>query len=143
MTTVEATSVDAAKEVLRRVARPMLAGSFVLGGYRVLRNPGPLPEYARQRGVPYPEWATRATATGMLVGGVALGAGVAPVSSAGLLAACLVPTTVTVHGFWWSEEPAKRRTQQNEFSKNVSLLGALALAAADGLLARRSRRGPR
>ncbi|MBD0694979.1 DoxX family protein [Streptomyces sp. CBMA123] len=117
--------------LISRLSRPLLATSFIVGGYGVLRAPGPLPELARQRGVPYPEAATRATAAGMIAGGVALGTGLAPVAGGALLVACLVPTTVAVHGFWRQPDPARRRAQRNEFLKNVSLLGGLVIAAVD------------
>jgi uncharacterized membrane protein YphA (DoxX/SURF4 family) len=117
-------------QLISRLARPLLAASFVAGGYGVLREPGPLPELARQHGVPLPEAATRATATGMVVGGLALGSGIAPMLGGGTLIACLVPTTLTVHAFWRQADPARRRMQRNEFFKNVSLLGGLVIAAA-------------
>ncbi|MFE0043897.1 DoxX family protein [Streptomyces albireticuli] len=120
---------------VRGLARPLLAAGFVTGGYGVLRDPGPLPALAERHGVPLPEAATRATAAGMLVGGLALGAGFRPRLSVCLLVVCLVPTTVTVHDFWRQQDPARRVTQRNEFFKNLSLLGGLALAAADALAA--------
>ncbi|MFJ9903592.1 DoxX family protein [Streptomyces sp. NPDC101152] len=120
-----------AEKTVRNLARPLLAIGFVTGGYGVVRDPGPLSRVAEKHGVPFPELATRATAAGMLVGGVALGAGFRPRLSIGLLAACLVPTTVTVHGFWRQQDPLRRKMERNEFFKNVSLLGGLAIAAAD------------
>ncbi|MEU0932519.1 MULTISPECIES: DoxX family protein [unclassified Embleya] len=123
--------METAHKTLRRLARPLLATGFVTGGYSVLRDPGPLPALAERHGVPLPRVATRGTAAGMLIGGVALGAGFRPSLSIGLLAVCLVPTTVTVHDFWRQQDPVRRIAQRNEFFKNLSLLGGLAIAAAD------------
>ncbi|MEU5420060.1 DoxX family protein [Streptomyces sp. NPDC001407] len=124
-----------AEKTVRGLARPLLAASFVTGGYGVLRDPGPLPALAERHGVPLPEAATRCAAAGMVVGGVALGAGFRPPLSGGLLAACLIPTTMTVHDFWRQQDPARRHAQRHEFFKNLSLLGALGLAVVDALTA--------
>jgi uncharacterized membrane protein YphA (DoxX/SURF4 family) len=65
-----------------------------------------------------------------VVAGVLLATGNLTRPAAGVLAAGLVPTTLTGHQFWAvpKEERAGQRTQ---FLKNLGLLGGLLLAAAD------------
>jgi len=47
-----------------------------------------------------------------------------------MLAAFLVPITILFHPFWAISDPAQRRTQEMNFYRNVSLVGAaLALFA--------------
>ena len=47
-----------------------------------------------------------------------------------MMAAFLIPTTLLFHAFWTFSDPVQRRTQQGNFYRNVSLLGAtLALFA--------------
>ena len=48
-----------------------------------------------------------------------------------MLAESLVPTTLAGHRFWEESEPKARAGQRIYFLKNVSLFGALLLAADD------------
>jgi hypothetical protein len=55
----------------------------------------------------------------------------APRTSALVLAATLVPTTVAGHPFWEADDPATRRQQRLHFFKNLGMLGGLLLAVVD------------
>jgi uncharacterized membrane protein YphA (DoxX/SURF4 family) len=50
--------------------------------------------------------------------------GVWPDVGALMAAAFLVPTTILFHPYWTFSDPAQRRTQQSNFYRNISLLGA-------------------
>ena len=116
--------------LVRRAARPMLAGLFVLGGLDGLRDPGPREEAARRLGASEPRQAARLHAAAMLVAGAGLATGRLPRLSALVLAATLVPTTWAGHAFWSASGPERAR-QRVQFLKNLGIGGGLLLAAVD------------
>lgn len=128
--------------LVRTVARPMLAATFVTGGLDSVRKPASKAPMAQQ----LPDRATahipvlRDLDTETLVllnGAVQVGAGALlamgrlPRLSALALAASLVPTTLAGHRYWEAEDPGTRAMQKIQFSKNVGMLGGLLLAAVD------------
>ena len=132
--------------ILRRIARPLLAAAFVAEGVDALRNPKPriqaaeplldkVPDEVHQKlpdQVPTdPESLVKLDAAVKIGAGLALGLGKFPRLSALLLASSLVPSTAAAHRFWEHENPEERATQQQQFLKNMGLLGGLLLAAAD------------
>ena len=126
--------------ITRRIARPLLAASFVSGGVDTLRNPGPRVDMAEAvapkvaEPLPLPnetDQLVRINAVVQVVGGVLLTVGRLRRVAAAILAASLVPTTLAGHRFWEEEDPAQRAQQQIHFVKNVGLLGGLILAAVD------------
>ena len=128
--------------LLRRIARPLLAGIFVYGGVSALRDPEghakaaqPVLDQVADR-VPVEEVPSNVTLVrvdaGVKIGaGLLLALGKAPRLSAAALATSLVPTTVAGHRFWEIEDPERRQAEQIQFLKNLGLLGGLMLASAD------------
>ncbi|MEV0844378.1 DoxX family membrane protein [Streptomyces sp. NPDC049954] len=127
--------------VLRRIARPLLASSFVTGGLRTLRDPHGAASAAAPVLVPL---ATRIgpltedpVRLARLGGAVQLGAGTllalgrSPRVCALALAASLLPTTLSGHAWRTAEDPEERRRARARFTKDLSLFGGLLLAAAD------------
>jgi uncharacterized membrane protein YphA (DoxX/SURF4 family) len=130
-------------DLLRRVARPMLATTFIAGGIDTLRNPAPRVEIAADvatevaEAAPVdlpddPEQLVQIDAAVKIVGGLLLASG-GRLARIGALAcaASLIPTTWAGHRFWEIDDPAERAQQQIHFLKNVSMLGGLLIAAAD------------
>jgi uncharacterized membrane protein YphA (DoxX/SURF4 family) len=132
--------------LLRRVARPLLAGIFIAGGIAALRDPknhaqqvAPAlePVVDKVAGMSPLEQAPSTTTLVKVDAGVKIGAGVllatgkAPRLAASALAATVVPTTVFGHRFWEITDPDQRANEQAHFLKNLALLGGLLLAAAD------------
>jgi uncharacterized membrane protein YphA (DoxX/SURF4 family) len=132
--------------LVRRIARPMLAGTFIYGGIQTLRNPqsrvpGATPiveqitELAdKQLPVHVPrdveQWVK--INAGVHVGaGALLALGRFPRFSALALATSLVPTTFAGHRFWEHDDPKEKFGQTTNFLKNTSMLGGLLLAAVD------------
>jgi uncharacterized membrane protein YphA (DoxX/SURF4 family) len=130
-------------DLLRRVARPMLASMFVAGGIDALREPearakkaGDVArEVADAAPVDLPDdpvQLVKIDAAVKIVGGLLLASG-GRLARVGALAcaASLIPTTYAAHRFWELEDPQERAAQQIHFLKNVSMLGGLLIAAAD------------
>jgi putative oxidoreductase len=133
--------------LIRLVARPMLASTFVYGGVQALRNAPALAEAAKPvndeiRGladkvapsVPVPQDDTtmvRINAGVHIAAGLGLATGRAPRLCALALAATVVPTTVAGHPFWQEKDKAARTRQMTHFFKNLSMLGGLVIAAID------------
>ena len=132
--------------LVRRIARPLLASSFIYGGIDTLRNPqsrvpGARPvveavtaQADKQLPVTVPrdveQWVK--IDAGVKVGAGALFAlGKLPRLSALLLCGSIVPTTLAGHRFWEHEDPKERFGQLSHFLKNLGLLGGLLLAAVD------------
>jgi putative oxidoreductase len=133
--------------LIRLVARPMLASTFVFGGIQALRNTAALAEASKPVNdeirdlagkvapqVPVPsddKTMVRINAGVHIVAGLGLATGRAPRLSALALAGTVVPTTVAGHAFWEEKDKGARTQQMTHFFKNVSMLGGLVLAAVD------------
>ncbi|HKJ54873.1 MAG TPA: DoxX family membrane protein [Nitriliruptoraceae bacterium] len=115
------------------IARALVAAPFIVLGVQAAQEPGKRVDLARELGVPEPELAVRANGAGMVLGGVAVAAGVATRPAAMAVAALMVPTTLAAHAFWQDDDPAMRNANRIQFLKNVGLVGGLlAVAAAHG-----------
>jgi putative oxidoreductase len=131
--------------LVRRIARPLLASTFVYGGIATLRNPQshvpparPIVEKVAEQAekqlpvhVPHDVEQWVKVDAGVKVGaGLLFALGRLPRVSALLLAGSVVPTTLAGHRFWEAEGAAKQ-AQLIHFLKNLGLLGGLLLAAVD------------
>jgi uncharacterized membrane protein YphA (DoxX/SURF4 family) len=126
--------------LVRRIARPLLAASFISGGIDTLRNPGPRVPQAEKvvsplvNAVPQvsnAEQVVKIDAAIKVVAGSMFALGKFPRLSAAALIASLVPTTVAGHRFWEESDPVKRKQQQLHLLKNAGLVGGLLLAVVD------------
>jgi uncharacterized membrane protein YphA (DoxX/SURF4 family) len=132
--------------LVRRIARPLLASSFVYGGIDTLRNPqsrvpGAAPvvdqiaaKADQQLPVQMPrdveQWV-KIDAGVKVAAGSLLALGRLPRLSALALSASIVPTTLAGHRFWEHDDPKERFGQLSHFLKNLGLLGGLLIAAVD------------
>ncbi|MCL8024831.1 DoxX family membrane protein [Nocardioides bruguierae] len=129
----------------RAIARPLLAAAFVTGAAGALKNSSALAEKAEpvteklvplvRRAVPQfpsdPTLLVRVNAGVQLAAALGLATGKAPRCSAAVLAATMVPTTWAGYPFWKADSPAAKKEAQMGFTKNVSLVGGLIIAAGD------------
>lgn len=132
--------------LVRRLARPMLSSIFVYAGFNSVRSP----DHAAPAAAPVvdkirsllpgpvaalvpadPADAVRLNGGVQVVGGLLLATGRVPRIASLALAGSLVPTTLAGHAFWQESDPARRKQQQLQFLKNLSLMGGLLIAAAD------------
>ena len=132
--------------LVRRIARPLLASTFVYGGIDTLRNPqsrvpGARPvvdQIARTADAQLPVQVPRDVEQWVRIdAGIKVGAGSLfalgkfPRLAALAMAGSIVPTTLAGHRFWEHEDPEERFGQLSNFLKNAGLLGGLLIAAVD------------
>ncbi|SDF63399.1 Uncharacterized membrane protein YphA, DoxX/SURF4 family [Klenkia brasiliensis] len=132
--------------LVRRIARPLLASSFVYGGIDTLRNPGSrvpgarpvVEQIAKTADEQLPVEVPRDVEQWVKIdAGVKVGAGILfalgkfPRLSALALAGSIVPTTLAGHRFWEDSDDEKKFSNQAHFLKNAGLLGGLLIAAVD------------
>ena len=128
--------------LVRRIARPLLASTFIFGGLDALRNPASKAPAAAKLDIPRKpgmdklnisstEQAVKVNAAAQVAGGSLLAFGRFPRVAALVLAGSIVPTTLAGHRFWEEADSAKKQGQLLHFLKNASMLGGLLLAAVD------------
>ena len=125
----------------RRIARPLLASIFVVGGWDALWNPAGKAKKAEDVTEPLSdsvgvdqlnaETLVRINGAVQIAGGVLLAAGKYRRIAALALIGSIVPTTYAGHRFWEESDPTTRAQQKIHFLKNLGLLGGLILAAFD------------
>jgi putative oxidoreductase len=126
--------------IIRRLARPLLAASFIASGIDAVLHPMAKAETARplvdrlapRLGLPEdPETFVRGNGALMAGAGVLFALGRLPRLSSLVLAATLVPTAYTEHAFWQEKDPQVRRAQLTLFLKDAGLMGGALLAVVD------------
>jgi putative oxidoreductase len=128
--------------LVRRIARPLLASTFIFGGVDALRNPASKApaadklDIASKPGmdllnITSTEQAVRVNAAAQVAGGSLLALGKFPRLAALILAGSIVPTTLAGHRFWEEDDSTMKKGQQLHFLKNASMLGGLLLASVD------------
>lgn len=125
---------------LRGVARTLLAGIFVFGGFSAWKRSSKLAGPAAkvigpvQDAIPgslSAEQLVKVNAGVQVVAGGLFALGLAPRVMAIVLGGSLVPTTLAGHRFWEIEDDADKALQQIQFLKNAALIGGLMFAALD------------
>ena len=125
----------------------MMASMFVVGGVNALKNTDAMAIRAKkvtdrvvplaQRALPGapiptdPETLVKINALTQIGAAAALATGKSPRLAAAVLAASLVPTTISGHPFWEESDPQAKNAQRVQFFKNLSMFGGLLIAAAD------------
>ena len=132
--------------LVRRIARPLLASSFVYAGVNTLRNPQSHVPGARpvvealaataDKTLPVQlprdvEQLVKVDAGVKVAAGALFALGKLPRLSALLMATSIVPTTLAEHRFWEHTDPKERFGQLSHFLKNLGLLGGVLIAAVD------------
>lgn len=125
--------------IVRRIARPMMAGIFIWGGINALRYPAahvpaaePVtkPLAAKTQLPDDTELLVRANGAAMVAGGAMLATGKFPRVASALLLGTMVPTTAT-HNFWAESDPQAKQGKITQFLKDLALMGGLIIAAID------------
>jgi uncharacterized membrane protein YphA (DoxX/SURF4 family) len=130
----------------RRIARPLLASVFVVGGLDAIRHPAgkdkagqdketeavrePLGQRAGELPLD-PGQLVRINGAVQIGAGVLLATGKFRRLASLALIGSIIPTTYGGHRFWEETDPVTRTQQRMHFLKNLGLLGGLILAAVD------------
>jgi len=126
--------------IVRRLARPLLAASFVSAGADAVRHPQERAEALRPvaaRIAPAlrlpqdPVVLTRVNGAVMVGAGALLALGRAPRLASLALVATLLPTAYSEHAFWQEKDPQARGTQRALLLRDAGLLGGALLALVD------------
>ncbi len=117
--------------MIRRLARPLLAATFIAEGADALRNPAPHVALAEGAGLDQAGRLVQVNAATKVGGGALLAMNRLPRLSALALAASLLPTAAVRNAFWSESDPAARSRKQQGFITDLGLLGGLLLATAD------------
>jgi uncharacterized membrane protein YphA (DoxX/SURF4 family) len=131
--------------LIRRIARPMLAATFISRGVEALRSPKPAADAARPTlerlsklpdpvGANVPtnaETVARVTAGVQIGAGLLLAAGRLPRISSAALALSVVPGSLGSHAFWNESEPGRKTTERRALLTDIGLVGGLIIAAVD------------
>lgn len=131
--------------LIRRVARPMLATTFIARGVDSLRSPKPAADAARPTldglsKLPDPvgpnvptdaETVAKVTAGVQIGAGLLLATGKLPRLASAALAFSVVPGSLGAHAFWNETDPERKANERRAFLADVSLIGGLIIAAVD------------
>jgi putative oxidoreductase len=116
---------------IRRLARPLLAATFVADGVDALHNPGPRVGMVQEAGLPEPDKVVQATAATKVAGGLMLATGRLSRLSSLALAGATAGYAFVHHPFWKESEPGRKGEQRDQFLRDLGLLGGLLISAAD------------
>lgn len=125
----------------RRIARPLLASIFVVGGLDAVRHPAGKAKKAEVVSEPLskkselvpsdPETLVRINGGIQIGAGLLLATGAFRRLAALTLIGSIIPTTYAGHRFWEETDQATRAEQKIHFLKNLGLLGGLILVTFD------------
>jgi uncharacterized membrane protein YphA (DoxX/SURF4 family) len=131
--------------LIRRIARPMLAATFVGRGVEALRSPKPAADAARPTleglaKLPDPvgpnvprnaETVARVNGAVQIGAGLLLATGRFPRFASAALALSVVPGSLGGNTFWAEGDPARKAEQRRAFVADISLIGGLIIASVD------------
>lgn len=131
--------------LIRRVARPMLATTFIARGVDSLRSPKTAADAARPTldrlsNLPDPvgpnvptdaDAVAKVTAAVQIGAGLLLATGKLPRFASAALAVSVVPGSLGAHAFWNETDPERQASERRAFLADVSLIGGLIIASVD------------
>lgn len=126
--------------LVRLVARPLLAASFILDGVDHVRHPGTrtqavtpmVNQLASRTSVPDdPELLVRVNGAAMAGAGTMLAIGKLPRLSSTVLAATVLPATFADYDFWAESDADRKAFKRKQFLTKLGLFGGVLLAAVD------------
>jgi putative oxidoreductase len=121
----------AVTDAVALVGRILVALLFILSGWNKIAGFDGVAGYIGSKGLPMPQVLAALTIALELGGGLLIAAGFKTRWVAVLFFLWLIPTTVLFHNYW-AADAAQAQGQFNNFYKNVSIMGAMALLFAFG-----------
>jgi uncharacterized membrane protein YphA (DoxX/SURF4 family) len=110
--------------------RALFGGYFLYNGINHMRNRAMLAGYAESKGVPAATAAVVGSGLLLIGGGLSILSGASPKIGAGLISTFLLGVSPQMHAFWNESDPQQRSQEMINFMKNMALVGASLLAAA-------------
>lgn len=131
--------------LIRRIARPMLAATFISRGVEALRSPksaadatrstleglSKLPEPVGPNVPTNAETVAKVNAAVQIGAGLLLAAGKLPRISSAALAVSVVPGSLGSHSFWNEADPVRKAAERRALLADVGLVGGLIIASVD------------
>ena len=131
--------------LIRRVARPMLATTFIARGVEALRSPKPAAEATKPTleqlsKLPDPvgsnvptdaDTVAKVTAAVQIGAGLLLATGKLPRVASAALVASVIPGSLGEHAFWNEIDPERKAAERRAFLADVGLVGGLIIASVD------------
>jgi uncharacterized membrane protein YphA (DoxX/SURF4 family) len=112
-------------EIVEIIGKVLFAFLFVNSGINHLINRNYLAGYVQSKRVPFPLTTTVVSGLVIIVAPILFLFNVVPVIALSVLAAFLLATAVLMHDFWRQDDEQTKTTEQIQFSKDISLLGAV------------------
>jgi uncharacterized membrane protein YphA (DoxX/SURF4 family) len=128
-------------QIIRTIARPLVAAPFMVTGLETLRNPSPRADQVAPALKPLADrvsWLPSKDPETLVRIQGAIGVGAGALFAMGkfqrltmlLLAAELLPELLAEHRFWTEDDPDRRVSERTQLLKAAGLFGALVYAAA-------------
>jgi uncharacterized membrane protein YphA (DoxX/SURF4 family) len=115
------------------VGRVLFGGVLAFMGLNHFLQADQMTGYAEMKGAPAPRLSVYGSGALLVLGGLSVVIGVAPLVGAAALLAFLVVATPLFHDFWSVEDPEQQQQEMTDFLKNAALVGgALVLLAISG-----------
>ncbi|MVU83207.1 DoxX family membrane protein [Nocardia sp. ET3-3] len=111
-------------DVLVLIGRILFALLFLTSGFGHIAQRKAMAEYAKFKGVPFPDLAVPASGVLLLAGALSVLLGVWADLGALLLIVFLVPTAFLMHAFWKETDPQAKQGEMVHFNKDLALAGA-------------------
>lgn len=109
------------------LSRILFGGFFIYNGYSHLKGLAGMTGYAMSKKVPAPKIAVIGSGALMILGGLGIILGVAPMLSIVAILVCLIPITFIMHAYWRETDPHTKMMEKIAFTKNIAIIaGALA-----------------
>lgn len=113
------------EQYLAYAGRILFGGYFVFNAINHFFNVKAMAGYSQSKGIPMPTSSVIGSGLLLLGGGVSIlfdmYTGIGP----WLLVAFLIPVSFTMHAFWRIQDPMVKMSEMVNFTKNMSLLGAV------------------
>jgi putative oxidoreductase len=112
------------------IGRILVGGYFLFGAFNHFRNLPMMAGYAQSKGVPSSKLAVAGSGLLLALGGLSVLFNVFPLAGLTSLILFLVPVTFIMHPFWKIQDPMAKMGEMVNFTKNLALLGAVAMFLA-------------
>jgi len=112
------------------IGRIIFGVYFIMGGFNHFAKLDFMSGYAKAKGAPAPKLAVGGSGVLLILGGLSMLLGIAPVIGIILLIIFLLGVTPVMHAFWEVDDPMARMGEMMNFMKNMALFGALLMMLA-------------